>query len=236
MTSPCVTAIVPAYNRERYLGAALESILLQDYRPLEVIVVDDGSTDGTARVARSYPEVRYLYQPNQGAAAARNAGIAVSRGAFLAFLDSDDVWTPQKLSLQVGFLLENPQLGYCLARMRNFLEPGCPAPPWIRPEEVSRTEIGISLCTLIGRREIFDRVGGFNPQYRCGSDTEWFFRAKDARIPLAILPQVLLHRRIHDTNLSASRGPNFPILANIIKESVARMRSKRAGASSAEGG
>ena len=236
MSRPCVTVIVPAYNRERYLGAALESILGQDYRPLEVILVDDGSTDGTARVARSYPGVRYLYQPNQGAAAARNAGVAASRGEFLSFLDSDDVWTPRKLSLQVDFLLKHPEVGYCLARMQNFLEPGCPLPPWVQPEELCRPEVGVSLCTLVARREAFDRVGGFDPQYPCGSDTDWFFRAKDARIALAILPEILLHRRIHDTNLSASRGPNFPILARIVKASVARMHAKSAGASLAKGG
>jgi glycosyltransferase involved in cell wall biosynthesis len=224
---PLVSAILPAYNRERYLGAALTSILQQDYRPLEVIVVDDGSTDGTARVARSYPEVRYLYQPNQGAAAARNAGIAVSRGAFLAFLDSDDVWTPQKLSLQVGFLLENPQLGYCLGRMQILLEPGSPVTPQAKPEEITRTEIGALPSALVVRREIFDRVGGFDPRYRVGEDIDWFFRAKDTGIPFAILPEVLLHRRVHEASLTGQVESGSSPVARITKASLDRLRARR---------
>jgi glycosyltransferase involved in cell wall biosynthesis len=233
MTGPCVSVIVPAYNRERYLGAALDSVLAQDYRPLEIVVVDDGSTDGTARVARAYPDVRYLHQANQGVAAARNAGIAASRGELIAFLDSDDLWAPEKLRLQVGFLLEHPRVGYCLARMRNFLEPGCPPPPWIGVDELSRVEFGIVPGTLVARRDVFERVGGFDPRYPCGSDTDWFFRAKDAGIALGFLGEILLLRRVHDANLSASRGPNFPILARIVKASVARIHARRAGAGAA---
>jgi glycosyltransferase involved in cell wall biosynthesis len=230
MAAPCISVIVPAYNRERYLGAALESALEQDCPPLEIIVVDDGSTDGTARVARSYPEVRYLYQSNQGAATARNTGIAASRGEYLTFLDSDDLWEPQKLRLQVGALEQRPRVGYCLTRMRNFLEPGCAVPSWIGPEELSRAEFGIGTGTLMARRKVFDRVGGFDPRYHWGSDKDWFFRAKDARIALAILPEVLVHRRIHDSNLSASSEPNLRMLARMIKASVARMRARAEGA------
>ncbi|HXJ78360.1 MAG TPA: glycosyltransferase family A protein [Candidatus Methylomirabilis sp.] len=226
MTIPGVSVIVPAYNRERYLGAALESALGQDHQPLEIIVVDDGSTDGTARVARSFTGVRYLYQSNQGAASARNAGIAASRGEHLAFLDSDDVWAPEKLRLQVDALRQHPGVGYCLTRLQNFLEPGCPVPSWIGPEQFSRAEFGIGTCTLMARREVFDRVGGFDPQYRWASDKDWFFRAKDARIALAILPEVLVHRRIHDGNLSASSEPSLLLLARMIKASVDRMRAQ----------
>ena len=222
---PLVSAILPAYNRERYLGAALESILGQDYRPLEVILVDDGSTDGTARVARSYPGVRYLYQPNQGAAAARNAGVAASRGEFLSFLDSDDVWTPRKLSLQVDFLLKHPEIGYCLARMQNFPEPGCPLPPRVQPEEAGAPEVGALPSTLIVRREIFDRIGGFDPRYPVGEDIDWFFRAKDSGIPFAILPEVLLRRRLHDTNLTGRKGLGPSPVTKIVKTSLDRRRA-----------
>jgi glycosyltransferase involved in cell wall biosynthesis len=226
MARPCVTVVVPAYNGERYLGAALESILGQDYRPLEVILVDDGSTDGTARVARSYPGVRYLYQPNQGAAAARNAGVAASRGELLSFLDSDDVWTPRKLSLQVGFLLKHPEVGYCLARMQNFLEPDCPLPPpWVQPEEAAAPEIGALPSTLIVRREIFDRIGGFDPRYPVGEDIDWFFRAKDSGIPFAILPEVLLRRRLHDSNLTRQKGLGPSPVTKIVKTSLDRRRA-----------
>jgi len=90
MKAKLISVIVPAYNRERYLGAALDSILAQNYRPIEIVVVDDGSADGTASVARSYPAVRYIYQKNQGPVVARNTGLANCTGELISFLDADD--------------------------------------------------------------------------------------------------------------------------------------------------
>src|SRR6187549_3720033 len=109
---PLVSIIVPVYNGERYLRAALESIFAQTYRPLEVIVVDDGSVDDSGVIAQSFPEVRYIRQENQGVAAARNHGIETARGEFYAFLDQDDLWTPEKLTVQISYLLNDPDLGY----------------------------------------------------------------------------------------------------------------------------
>jgi glycosyltransferase involved in cell wall biosynthesis len=226
VADPGVSVIVPAFNRERYLGAALDSALAQEHRPLEIVVVDNGSTDGTARVARAYPGVRYVRQANRGAAVARNVGIAASRGEILAFLDSDDLWTPDKLRRQVALLRDHPRAGYCLARMRNFLEPGCPRPSWIDDAELARVEVCIGTGTLVARREVFETVGGFDPRYRCGSDTDWFFRAKDAGIGVGFLQEVLLLRRIHDANLSAERGANAPLLARIVKASLDRMHAR----------
>ena len=100
MDKPLVSVIVPVYNGEHYLSFAIHSILRQDYHPSEVIVVDDGSTDNSANIARSFKEVRYIHQSNQGVAMARNVGIAAARGEFIAFLDADDLWTPNKLSIQ----------------------------------------------------------------------------------------------------------------------------------------
>jgi glycosyltransferase involved in cell wall biosynthesis len=227
--APLVSVVLPAYNRERYLEAALESALAQRYRPLEVVVVDDGSTDGTARVARAHREVRYLYQPNRGVAAARNAGIAASRGALIAFLDSDDLWAPEKLGVQVRFLSEHPDLGYCLTRMQTFLEPGCVLPAGVRPQVLSRPGIGAVPSTLLVRREIFARVGAFDPSRRIGEDVDWFFRARDCAIPFAIVPDVLVRRRLHDTNLTARVGVEASAVVAIAKASLDRRRRRAAG-------
>ncbi|HXJ78361.1 MAG TPA: glycosyltransferase family A protein, partial [Candidatus Methylomirabilis sp.] len=148
-----VSVILPTHDRERYLVSALDSALGQEYRPIEVIVVDDGSTDGTARVVQGYAEVRYRYQQNQGAAAARNAGVAMSGGEILAFLDSDDLWMPEKLRLQVRFLAENPAVGYCLTRMRTFVEPGTAGDPG--RVDLSPPSVGAVPSTLVVRREVF---------------------------------------------------------------------------------
>ena len=102
MTPGLISCVIPVFNGERYLGEALESVLAQSYQPLEVIVVDDGSTDETAEVARRYGErVRYVWQPNAGETAARNLGLTAAHGEFIAFLDADDVWDSEKLERQI---------------------------------------------------------------------------------------------------------------------------------------
>ena len=99
-----ISVIVPVYNGEKFLGDALASIFAQDYRPIEVIVIDDGSTDRTRAIAQSYPEVQYSYQDKQGSAVARNTGIENSRGELIAFLDADDLWIYNKLFIQAAYI------------------------------------------------------------------------------------------------------------------------------------
>src|SRR5215510_9955550 len=106
-----VSVIIPCYNQARYLGEAITSVLDQTYRPLEIVVVYDGSQDDTRKVAESFREVRYLYQGNQGTAAARNRGYRESRGAFLLFLDADDRLLPTALEAAVRPLEENSSYG-----------------------------------------------------------------------------------------------------------------------------
>src|SRR3954470_1810603 len=107
-----VSVIIPTYNYARYLPQAIDSALGQTHAPLEVIVVDDGSTDDTPRVLEAYASrIRVIRQANQGAGAARNAGIAAARGEYVAFLDSDDLWRRDKLELQLARFREEPDLG-----------------------------------------------------------------------------------------------------------------------------
>jgi glycosyltransferase involved in cell wall biosynthesis len=220
--------IVPAYNSERYLGEALDSAFAQRYDPLEVIVADDGSTDGTARVARSYPEVRLLSLAHGGVSAARNAAIAASRGGLLAFLDSDDLWVPGKLDAQVGLLERNPHIGYCFTRMWNFLEPGHGAPAWVLPEGIDCVSCVSTLSSVVVRREVVDRVGDFDTALTWGGDTDWILRAQVAGIPYASVPEVYLRRRIHGTNLSYSRDSAAALFLRLAKKNIDRNRLERA--------
>lgn len=221
-----VSVIIPVYNCDRYLGQALQSVQNQDYQPLEIIVVDDGSEDNSANIARSFKEVHYMYQPNQGVAMARNAGVAEAHGEFIAFLDADDLWPPNKLSVQVSYMLLHPQIGYTLAGLSNFLEPGTKWPSWANNDPLTENQNAYSPCTLLVRKAVFVHIGIFNPRYKIGEDTEWFVRAKDAGIPFEILSDIVVQRRIHGSNLCYENpAVRRHTLMEILKASIDRKRN-----------
>jgi glycosyltransferase involved in cell wall biosynthesis len=224
---PLVSVIIPVYNGARFLRAALESVFAQTYRPIEVIVVDDGSADDSGVIAQSFPEVHYIRQQNQGVAAARNNGIESARGDFFAFLDQDDLWTPEKLRVQIEHLLNNPELGYTLTHQQCFLEPGTALPSWFRKELLTSVHAGWVLGTLVVRRAAFEQVGNFATGYSAANDSDWFFRAKTAEIPMAIVPELLLLKRIHEANDSGRAKEILSELLQVVKSSLDRERSKQ---------
>src|SRR5688572_15366487 len=173
--SPLVSVVIPAYNAARFLPRAVESVLNQSYRPLEVTVIDDGSTDDTARVLEPYRgAIHYLRQPNGGPARARNQGIAQTRGELVAFLDADDLWLPNKLSIQVRSLQDNPRAG--VVHSDTFYldnttgvqsRRGNPPTDFTGdcyPLMFQRNRI--TLSTVVVRRECLEQVGGFDERIR----------------------------------------------------------------------
>ena len=224
---PLVSTIIPVYNGERFLAAALESAFQQDYRPFEVIVVDDGSVDRTAIIAQRYEDVRYIHQSNKGVSEARNVGIDAAAGEFIAFLDADDTWTPKKLAVQAGILIDNPHVGYTVARMRTFLEPGVQWPTSLDKDHYSKDPVGWLPSTMVVRKAVFTQIGNFDASYRCGQDTDWLFRANDAGILVNVSHEVLLRRRIHSSNLSLQTGANTVELLRIVKSSISRKSGGR---------
>jgi glycosyltransferase involved in cell wall biosynthesis len=225
MEGPLVSVIVPVYNGDRFLAAALESILSQDYHPFEVIVVDDGSTDGTAGIARSFGGVRYIHQSNHGLAAARNAGMAAALGEFIAFLDADDVMLPKKLSVEVGYLLDHPEVGCVLSRQQTCLEAGTSPPAWLRRDPIFGDMGGVVSGSMTVRRSALRRAGVFDPSYRIAVGMEFFGRLRDAGIGVAILPEVLLVRRIHDANLTHLNRALRDELLRGLKRKIDRRRT-----------
>ena len=228
MKNPFVSVIVPVFNSEKYLVQAIDSVFRQDYRRVEVIVVDDGSTDDTAQIIGKYEKNQYIHQTNQGVASARNTGIVASRGEIIAFLDGDDFWPSDRLTLTVRYLDQHPEVGYVLGKQMMFVEPGCDVPPWVKTEWLVEPQDALNTGVLVVRRETFERIGTFNEDYKAGEDTEWLGRASEAGIPMARLPEVVLHRRIHGENLSIKmlrmRKAN---LMRILRESVRRQQEKR---------
>jgi glycosyltransferase involved in cell wall biosynthesis len=223
-----VSVIVPAHNAEKFLADALASIFAQDYRPIEVIVVDDGSTDGTATIAQAYTDVRYVFQKKQGAAAARNAGLAICRGALIAFLDADDLWAPNKLSRQTAYLDGHPEAVCVSGKMRNFLEPETECPAWVEPGTLVKSVDVPSFCTILARRSLFEAVGSLNNRYLQGEDLEWFFRVKESGIQVHTINETVLLRRIHPGNISHNLKTQAQMLLRMLKESIDRKRAAAA--------
>jgi glycosyltransferase involved in cell wall biosynthesis len=228
MKRPFVSVIIPVYNGARFISEAIESACMQNYDSIEIIVVDDGSTDDTSSIVQSFKNIRYIYQPNQGVAAARNTGIHKSRGELIAFLDADDYWASNKLNLQVDCLLKHPNVGYILGMQRNFLEYGIERPFWLKEEHLLKEHIGFLPTSLI-RKGIFDIVGLFNADYSISEDVEWFSRVADANIPKMVVPEVVLYRRIHNSNLGyqLKGGSGRPLWLKALRASVHRKRMKK---------
>ncbi len=202
MSSLKVSVIVAARNAERFLPQALKSILSQSYQPHEIIVVDGRSTDGTAQIARSCPRVRYFCQTGEGFADAWNIGIGEAEGDLIAILDSDDLWVPDKLRLQAGRLALHENIQYTVGKVKFFLEDGCALPKGFKKELLEGEYVGHMPSNLVARSSLFREIGLFDTRWSIASDLEWFARARNRNIPMDIIPEVLLHRRVHNSNLS----------------------------------
>ena len=228
-----ISCIVPTFNGERYLPETLDSIFAQTYPSLEVIVADDGSTDGTAALVASYRRrIRYLRQDNQGPAAARNLGISAAQGEFIAFLDADDLWHPDKLERQMARFRARPELGYCVTHVQNFWIPELRAEAEkYRNHRISQPLPGYLSQTLLARRDVFTAVGLFDTALAHVDSTEWFLRAAKKGTVMELLPDVLSYRRLHSENrsrlMASSSREEF---LHILKRSLdSRRTNKPAG-------
>jgi glycosyltransferase involved in cell wall biosynthesis len=226
--SALVSVIVPTLNAERYLAEALDSIAAQTYTRWEVVLVDGGSTDGTLAVADRYDGVRVVAQRGRGLADAWNCGLDEARGELIAFLDSDDRWADDKLSRQVAALEADAGIACVIANVRFVLEPGSELPPGLAPAVLETDHVASMPSALLARRELFDRVGSFDTALTITPDIDWFRRVSDAQERLAVVPELLVYKRVHDRNLSTLGAAQYgPELLGLLRESVSRRR--RAG-------
>ena len=221
MAQPLVSVVVPAFEPGEYLREAIESLLAQTYPSLEIIVVDDGSTPPCRTTCEAYPAVRYVAQEHRGPAAARNTGVALSRAAFIAFQDADDLSAAERIEVQMSALQEDSSLGLLLSRLENFHAPDFAPPAWFREEAALRSRMGFVNTALV-RRDTFAKVGLFDSSYPIGEDIDWLLRVRDAGVPSGVCPEVLLRRRIHSRNLSANVQLGHQNLVSILHASVRR--------------
>lgn len=245
--SPLISVVIPAYNAEAFIDEALQSIFAQNHPSLEILVINDGSTDATAQCVAAYGDrVRYFEQPNSGGfpGSPRNLGIRNSRGDLICFLDADDIMLPGRLHLQAEFLRDNPEVGVLFGDYQNFSASGpvgeshfrtCPRlqeklggrtsvviPPSDATALLLRENVGIPSAMMM-RRKALEVAPGFSTEFRVGEDFHFYYRIL-RRFSLGVLDQVVSWRRIHGNNIT---GDSIRMLHNIIASRSALCESEQ---------
>lgn len=221
--SPLISVIIPTFNYGAFIGACLDSIRAQTYANLEIIVVDDGSTDDTAAVVASFPEARYVRQENAGVSAARNKGLSLSQGEYVAFIDADDYWAADKLARQMAFMGQNPEYGIVFTGQKNFFD-NEKVRNNAKAVFVAGKDVKVAIQSALIRRTVFERHGGFKEELRYSEDTEWVMRVRLGGVKTFLLDEVLTFRRIHGGNLTLRLNP----LGNNCMQMLAeKLREKR---------
>jgi glycosyltransferase involved in cell wall biosynthesis len=221
--------IIPVRNTERYLSHAIESALGQTLPPGEVLVVDDGSTDGSLDIARSFGDRVTVFEGAPGGiGATRNAGVERACGDFLAFLDADDYWVAEKLFWQIRLFVGDPSLDLVFGQVRQFYSPDVPVPDEERVRMEQSVFEGHHPGTMLVKREALHRVGPFNPQVRVGEFLDWYARAVEAGVRMAAVPGVVMFRRIHDQNTVTRHRASQTDYAKILKAALDRRRKRGA--------
>ena len=225
MISEKISVILPVYNGEKYIEEALSSIFSQkgDHE-FEIIVVNDGSTDNTEQILKPYMDrIVYKYQKNGGPPVARNTGLELATGNYITFLDADDVWSKNKTSVQQAILEKNRETEIVLGLYkRQRFE--------VRAEimeDDSELDFQLLVGCMITRREVFERVGRFDPDLFLGDDTDWFMRAREAGIKIKVHRDLVMYQRVHDNNSTANKVKFNYYVFKVLKK--AKNRKKHAG-------
>ena len=226
-----VSVIVPVYNYDRYLAEAVESVLNQTYRSLEVIVVDDGSTDRSGEVARSFAVrgVRYCPQVHAGIGPTRNKGVELASGEFIAFLDADDRWPEEKIERQLKTFEDDPELDMVFGQALQLQN----GPAWEagvndKNRSVAGVVPGLVPGTMLIKRASFDRVGNFQGDLKVGEFIDWYARAVELKLRSLVLPELFLWRRIHDSNQGIRERQSVSDYARVLKAKLDRRRHEQA--------
>lgn len=221
-----ISVIIPVYNGEKYIKQAIDSILAQTYKPLEVVIIDDGSEDDTRQAVSDYGnDIVYFYQENRGIAAARNRGISESRGEYICFLDSDDIWVRQKLEIQKTALQKDDSSDMVFGMIKQFYSPDTGAAFRQRVRCPPGPMEGVHPGTMLISKEALLDVGMFSTAYRTGEFIEWKARAMEKGLKAYCIPEVLLYRRIHEGNYTLKNKQSRQDYARIIRDMMLRRKN-----------
>lgn len=219
MDEPKISVIIPVFNGEKFIRKAIKSVIDQNYDPLEIIVVDDGSTDGTAEIAKNtHPEILYAYQENAGVAAARNQGLKMATGDYVAFIDADDLWPENKIHDHFEHLHEYPENLISLGSILQFGNDNTQKPE--RNESVFTLHLGAAVI----KKSVFDEIGIMDESMKFAEDIDWFLRAIEIKIPIIPLDKVVYLYRIHQNNMTRNLQEANRFMIKAIKTSLDRRR------------
>ncbi len=228
MSAPLVSVIISAFNSESYIEEAIASVLGQEWEPLELIIVDDGSTDDTAALARRFgPRLRVLGGPEQGLAATRNRGIEAAHGAYLMHFDADDVLAQSAIRNLMEVFQQEDRCDIVAGRLSSFLSPDISNALASRLRVPHEPQRGHLSGVAIVRRDVFERVGPLNESYNPAVDLEWWQRAGGHGVNIRLIDEVVAYRRIHGANSSLRNGQlHKDVSLRIVREALARKRTR----------
>jgi glycosyltransferase involved in cell wall biosynthesis len=228
MAGETISTIIPVFNGEKHLADAIRSALSQSHPPFEVIVVDDGSSDSSAEVAKGFGSmIRYDAQAHRGAGASRNRGVELAHGNFLAFLDADDLWLEDKLSRQLQIFKADQTLDLVFGYVEQFHSPELGEEEKAKIQGHGEILPGYNVDTLLIKKESFARAGAFDDQWRVGEFIDWYLRAIEAGLKSHTLTEVVSRRRLHGRNMMIRERPAMVDYVRIIKASLDRRRDGR---------
>jgi len=222
-----ISVVIPVYNGAQYLSECIRSVHDQTLPVTEIIVIDDGSEDETPKVAATWDShIRYRRVPHRGAACARNHGLRIAEMDFIAFIDSDDVWLPRKLELQMTTLSQELGATMAFGYVEEFISSD------LTPQEAAKLRCrttplpGICASTLLMRKSDCERAGPFDESIQTGEFIEWCSRARDLGVKQIVVPEVVSRRRLHRTNFGRGGTAVHRGYASMLKKVLERRRAR----------
>ena len=232
MTSkePLISVMMPTYNNGKYIKQAIESIYAQNYSNIEIIVVDDGSTDNTREIIKEYKDIKYFYIEHKGIAPARNVALENSKGEYIAFCDSDDYWLPEKINTQIRYFNEHPDCQIVFTKYKNIFE----------NEEVKKNKRAVHekevekiykhyLSSSIIKKILFDKYGNFVEKFKTGEDSEFIYRIKNGGVNVEhYIEEVFYVRRLHGENITLLLNPPYmQFVTNFLRRKILNNDGKK---------
>ena len=222
-TNPLISVLIPTYNNGKYIKQAIESVYAQNYDNIEIIVVDDGSTDNTKEIVEKYKDIKYFYTKHKGIPFVRNLALEKSHGEYIAFLDSDDYWLPEKLNTQIQYFKNHSECEIVFTKHENFFEEEkIKTDKRAIHEKKQETIENKILPSALIKKRLFEKYGVFDENFQTGEDTELIYRMTKKGVSFdCCIDKVLYMRRLHGNNITLIKNPKYlKVIADILRKEI----------------